>query len=81
MPRVQNLGPDLGANVVALPSHEVFARGRQVHAADGVLVPDEEGLAVEGSGGANVAHDDGRPERVECHRKAGTGDQTTRHGS
>ena len=41
-----HVAPDLGANVVLLASHEVFARLREVHAADGVLVPDEEGLAV-----------------------------------
>ena len=83
--QIQNfhVAPDLGANVVLLASHEVFARLREVHAADGVLVPDEEGLAVRGSASnaADVADDDGRPERVECHGEAGTGDETAGHGS
>ena len=66
---VGNPAPDLGANVVLLASHEVFARVRQVHAADGVLVSDKEGLAVGGGGGggAELAHNDGRSEGVECH--------------
>ena len=44
---------------------------------------DEEGLAVRGSAGdaAEVADDDGRPERVEHHGEAGSGDETAGHGS
>ena len=66
-----------------LASHEVFARLREGHAADRVLMSDEEGLAVRGSAGdaAEVADDDGRPERVKCHGEAGTGDETAGHGS
>ena len=78
-----SIASNLGANVVLLASHEVFARLREVHAVYGVLVSNEEGLAVRGGAGnvADVAGDDGRPERVECHGEAGTGDETAGHGS